>query len=57
MCGVEDRRWRPKVAHNAMHFVIKRSATATRLYRAVAPKAALGLGSNKKESMRGNWDE
>jgi hypothetical protein len=54
---VEDRRWRPKVAHNAMHFVTKRSATATRLYRAVAPKPALGLGSNKKESMRGNWDE
>jgi hypothetical protein len=48
---------RSKSAHNSVHFVIKRSATPARLYRAVAPCAAVKLSSDKKESMRGNWDE
>jgi len=48
---------RSKAAHKAVHFVIKRSATPARLYRAVAPWSATKLNSDKKESMRGNWDE
>jgi hypothetical protein len=48
---------RSKSARNGVHFVIKRSAMPARLYRAVAPCTAVKLSSDKKESMRGNWDE
>jgi hypothetical protein len=48
---------RSKSARNGVHFVIKRSATPARLYRAVALCTAIKLNSDKKESMRGIWDE